>query len=85
MGITYPEITEMQARAIVEAALNVQEKGCVVLPEIMVPLVGNVNELKDQIDIIKSTMQQVFEERVKSIKILIGTMIEVPRAALTAD
>lgn len=51
----------------------------------MVPLVGNVNELKDQIDIIKSTMQQVFEERGKSIKILIGTMIEVPRAALTAD
>jgi pyruvate,orthophosphate dikinase len=84
LGNTYPEITEMQARAIIEAALNVQEKGIKVFPEIMVPLVGVVEELKLQAKIINETAEQVFKERGKRIAYKIGTMIEVPRAAVTA-
>ena len=85
LGITYPEITEMQARAIIEAALNLKAKGVDARPEIMVPLVGTVAELKNQTDIINSTIQKVFAERNDKIDYLVGTMIEVPRAALTAE
>lgn len=85
LGNTYPEITEMQARAIIEAALNVKEKGIDVHPEIMIPLVGTVKELQLQADIINKTAQEVFEERGKTVAYKIGTMIEVPRAALIAD
>ncbi len=85
LGITYPEITEMQARAIIEAALNCQERGIKVFPEIMVPLVGTLKELENQAAVINATAAKVFEERGKSIHYKVGTMIEVPRAALTAD
>jgi len=85
LGITYPEITEMQARAIIEAALNVHDKGVEVFPEIMVPLVGTLKELQNQADVINATAAKVFEERGKSIPYKVGTMIEVPRAALTAN
>jgi pyruvate,orthophosphate dikinase len=85
LGITYPEITVMQARAIIEAALNVAKKGKKVLPEIMVPLVGITKELQIQVDIIRSTIEKVFKERGEKIDYLVGTMIEIPRAALTAD
>jgi len=85
LGITYPEITEMQTRAIIEAALNCKAKGLDVYPEIMVPLVGTLKELQNQAGIINATAAKVFEERGESIHYKIGTMIEVPRAALTAD
>ncbi|MDP4270385.1 MAG: pyruvate, phosphate dikinase [Bacteroidota bacterium] len=85
LGNTYPEITEMQARAIIEAALNVKAEGIDVYPEIMVPLVGVVEELKVQTDIINRTAQQVFAEKGTTIDYKVGTMIEVPRAAMTAD
>lgn len=85
LGNTYPEITEMQARAIIEAALNVKAKGIDVHPEIMVPLVGVVKELEMQADIINRTAQLVFAERGETVAYKIGTMIEVPRAALVAD
>lgn len=85
LGNTYPEITEMQARAIIEAALNVKAKGIDVHPEIMVPLVGVIKELQLQADIINRTAQQVFAERGDTVAYKIGTMIEVPRAALVAD
>ena len=85
LGNTYPEITEMQARAIIEAALNVKARGISVHPEIMVPLVGVVKELQMQADIINRTAQTVFAERGDTVPYKIGTMIEVPRAALVAD
>lgn len=85
LGNTYPEITEMQSRAIIEAALNVKAKGIDVHPEIMVPLVGVLKELEKQADIINRTAQQVFKERGDTVPYKIGTMIEVPRAALVAD
>jgi pyruvate,orthophosphate dikinase len=85
LGITYPEITAMQARAIIEAALNLKAKGIDARPEIMVPLVGTVAELKNQKDIINSTAEQVFAEKGDRIDYQVGTMIEIPRAALTAD
>ena len=85
LGITYPEITEMQARAIIEAALNLKAKGVNAKPEIMVPLVGTLAELKNQADIIRATAETVFAERNDRIDYQIGTMIEIPRAALTAD
>ncbi len=85
LGNTYPEITEMQTRAIIEAALNLKAKGVVCLPEIMVPLVGTVKEFEAQESIIRRTAKQVFEERNDEIHYLVGTMIEVPRAALMAD
>ncbi|MBX2926481.1 MAG: pyruvate, phosphate dikinase [Saprospiraceae bacterium] len=85
LGITYPEITEMQARAIIEAALNVQAKGFVVKPEIMVPLIISLREFKAQEDIIRRTAEQVFAERGERIDFLVGTMIETPRAAMVAD
>lgn len=85
LTITYPAIAKMQARAIIEAALNVQKKGKKVHPEIMVPLVGNVTELKIVKDDIIDEINTIFKERKTSIKYMIGTMIEVPRAAVTAD
>jgi pyruvate, orthophosphate dikinase len=85
LGITYPEITVMQARAIIEAALNVAKKGKKVLPEIMVPLVGTTKELQLQVDVIRATIEKVFAERGEKIEYMVGTMIEIPRAALTAD
>ena len=85
LGVTYPEITEMQARAIIEAALNLKKKGIKTFPEIMVPLIGDVSEYKNQEQIIRTTADKVFAERNDSIDYLVGTMIEVPRAVLTAD
>ncbi|HPX06083.1 MAG TPA: pyruvate, phosphate dikinase, partial [Tenuifilaceae bacterium] len=85
LGITYPEITEMQARAIIEAALNLKAKGIKTFPEIMIPLIGNVTELKNQEVIVRETVAKVFAERNDSIDYMVGTMIEVPRAAITAD
>ena len=85
LGNTYPEITEMQARAILEAALNVKAKGIDVHPEIMIPLVGVLKELQMQANIIHETAQKVFAERGETVAYKMGTMIEVPRAALTAD
>jgi len=85
LGNTYPEITEMQTRAIIEAALNLKEKGVICKPEIMVPLVGTVKEFEIQEQIIRRTASGIFEERNDSIEYLVGTMIEVPRAALMAD
>ena len=85
LGNTYPEITEMQARAIIEAAVNLKQKGVDVRPEIMVPLIGTVKELKLQVDIINDTAKKVFEEKGAEVDYLVGTMIEVPRAAVTAD
>ena len=85
LGITYPEITEMQTRAIIEAALNCQKRGIKVMPEIMVPLVGTLKELQNQANVINTTASKVFEERGESIRYKVGTMIEVPRAALTAN
>ncbi len=85
LGNTYPEITEMQTRAIIEAALNLKARGIVAIPEIMVPLIGTLKEYVAQEDIIRATVNKVFEERNDTIKYLVGTMIEIPRAALTAD
>jgi pyruvate,orthophosphate dikinase len=85
LGNTYPEITEMQTRAIIEAAMNLKEKGIVAKPEIMVPLIGTYKEFTMQEDIIRSTANKVFEERDDSIEYLVGTMIEIPRAALMAN
>jgi pyruvate,orthophosphate dikinase len=85
LGITYPEITEMQARAIIEAALNMQAKGIKVIAEIMVPLVGTVREFNAQAEVIRRTANAVFAERGEKIHYLIGTMIETPRSALIAD
>ncbi|MFD1614883.1 pyruvate, phosphate dikinase [Gelatiniphilus marinus] len=85
LGNTYPEITEMQTRAIVEAALNLKAKGVICKPEIMVPLIGTVKEFEFQEQIIRSTANAIFKERNDSIEYLVGTMIEIPRAALMAD
>lgn len=85
LGNTYPEITEMQARAIIEAALNVQAKGIRALPEIMIPLTGTEKELKVQEEIVRKTVEKVFEEKGSKVKYMVGTMIEIPRAALIAD
>ncbi|MDA3881772.1 MAG: pyruvate, phosphate dikinase [Bacteroidales bacterium] len=85
LGITYPEITEMQARAIIEACLDLKKEGGVAIPEIMIPLVGTIQELKQQEQLVRKTIQTVFDERGETVEYLVGTMIEVPRAALTAD
>ncbi len=85
LGNTYPEITEMQARAIIEAAVNLKKKGVDARPEIMIPLVGTVKELKMQTDIVHATAKKVFAEKGATVDYLVGTMIEVPRAAITAD
>ncbi len=85
LGNTYPEITEMQARAIIEAAMNVEKRGIPVKVEIMVPLVGNHKELRYQKDIIEHVAAEVFAERNDKIAYMVGTMIEIPRAAVTAN
>ena len=85
LGISYPEITEMQSRAIIEAALDAKQKGHDVTVEIMVPLVGSVREFNDQAKIIRATAAAVFAERKTSIDFMVGTMIETPRGALMAD
>jgi pyruvate,orthophosphate dikinase len=86
LAITYPEIAEMQTRAIMEAAVEVrQEKGFNILPEIMIPLVGEVKELKFVKDVVVKTAEAVLEEKGVKIDYEVGTMIEVPRAALLAD
>jgi pyruvate,orthophosphate dikinase len=85
LGIVHPEITEMQARAIFEAALDARANGAVVKAEIMVPLVGTVREFNAQANVIRRTASQVFAERGEQIDYLLGTMIETPRAALIAD
>ena len=85
LGNTYPEITEMQARAIIEAAMNVKASGIPVKVEIMVPLVGNHKELRYQKNIIDRVANEVFAERNDKIDYMVGTMIEVPRAAVTAN
>ena len=85
LGNTYPEITEMQTRAIIEAALNLKKRGIQAKPEIMVPLIGTLAEFEMQENIIRSTAEKVFEERNDTIDYMVGTMIEIPRAALTAD
>lgn len=84
LGNLYPEITEMQTRAIIEASLELKKEGITAIPEIMVPLTGIVYEFKAQKEIIEKTIQQVFSEHSDSIEYKIGTMIEIPRAALTA-
>jgi pyruvate,orthophosphate dikinase len=86
LGITYPEVTEMQARAIFEAAAAVAKKGIKVIPEVMIPLVGNVKELENQKTIVVRVAKEVLEKAgLKDLKYYVGTMIEIPRAALTAD
>jgi pyruvate,orthophosphate dikinase len=85
LGITYPEITEMQTRAIIEAAVELSQSGVSVLPEIMVPLIGTVGEFVNQKEVIQETAESVFKEKGHRIEYLVGTMIEIPRAALIAD
>ena len=85
LGISYPEVTEMQARAIFEAAVQVQSSGIDVTPEIMVPLVGFSKELELQVEVIHRVAKEVFAAKGAKVKYLVGTMIEIPRAALTAD
>jgi pyruvate,orthophosphate dikinase len=85
LGNTYPEISETQARAIIEAALNLKAKGINAKPEIMIPLTGTLKEMKMQEDLVRNTVEKVFKERGERMDYLVGTMIEVPRAALTAD
>ena len=85
LGIIYPEITEMQSRAIFEAAANIQAKGIKVEPEVMIPLVGNVKELENQEKIVRRVAGEVMKEKGVKFKYLVGTMIEIPRGAITAD
>ena len=85
LGITYPEITEMQTRAIMEAACQLHKEGFKVVPEIMIPLVGDVRELRDQKVIVERVAKAVIKEMGVKVKYLIGTMIEVPRGAILAD
>lgn len=84
--MTYPEIAEMQTRAVIEAALNVKKsKGYDIVPEIMIPLVGELKELEFVKNVVDATAKKVMEERGEKINYLVGTMIEVPRAAITAS
>ena len=85
LGVLYPEITEMQTQAIVEAALILRKEGLHPVPEIMVPLVGHVNELRDQKQVIEATAERMFKQYNDRFDLKVGTMIEIPRAALTAD
>jgi pyruvate,orthophosphate dikinase len=84
LGIAYPEITEMQARAILEAACELAAEGVEVVPEVMIPLVGDKKELDDQARVVRAAAEAVFEEKGRRVKYAVGTMIEVPRGALTA-
>jgi pyruvate, orthophosphate dikinase len=86
LGVTYPEITEMQARAIFEAAVQVAKKGVKVIPEVMIPLIGGVKELENQKQIVDQVAKEVLDKAgMPDLKYMVGTMIEIPRAALTAD
>ena len=85
LGITFPEITEMQAQAIFEAAVQCAKKGIKVIPEVMIPLVGDVKELQHQKKIVVDMAEKVFTQKGVKVKYMVGTMIEVPRGALTAD
>ncbi len=85
LGNTYPEISEMQTRAIIEAALNLKKKGVKAIPEIMIPLTGTDKEMELQEQIVRETAEKVFEERGDKVQYLVGTMIEIPRATLIAD
>jgi pyruvate,orthophosphate dikinase len=85
LGITYPEITEMQARAIIEAAIQLKKQNIEVVPEIMIPLTTTLKEMKNQADIVRRVAEEVFAEKGARVEYLVGTMIELPRAALVAD
>ncbi|MGA3126131.1 MAG: pyruvate, phosphate dikinase [Candidatus Korobacteraceae bacterium] len=85
LGIAYPEITEMQARAIIEAALQAKKAGNTVVPEIMIPLTATIKEMKNQADIVRRVADEVFAEKKDSVEYMVGTMIELPRACLIAD
>ena len=85
LAVTYPEIAEMQTKAVIEAAIAVNKKGLNVVPEIMIPLVGEIKELKYVKDVVSATADKLIKEHGVDLKYQIGTMIEVPRAALTAD
>jgi pyruvate,orthophosphate dikinase len=85
LGVTFPEITQMQARAIMEAACEIAREGMEVRPEIMIPLVGDVGEFKNQRDVVEEIVQKVIQEYGVKVDYNIGTMIEIPRGALTAD
>jgi pyruvate,orthophosphate dikinase len=85
LGITYPEITEMQARAIFEAAVAVSKEGVKVFPEVMIPLTGTLKEMAHQTAIVRRVAEEVFAEKEQRVEYIVGTMIELPRAALVAD
>jgi pyruvate, orthophosphate dikinase len=85
LGIAFPEITEMQSRAVFEAASQIIKEGKNVIPEIMIPLVGNIKELEHQLKIVREIAQKVMKEQNVAIEYKVGTMIEVPRGAITAD
>jgi pyruvate,orthophosphate dikinase len=85
LGVSYPEITEMQARAIFEAAVQVAKKGVKVIPEVMIPLIGSVEEFDNQKKIVDRVAEEVFAKGGEKVEYMVGTMIEIPRAALTAD
>ena len=85
LAVTYPEIARMQTRAVIEAAINVQKEGKTVIPEIMIPLIGTVNELKYVKNIVVTTAEEIIKETGVDLKYEVGTMIEIPRAALIAD
>jgi len=85
LGITYPEITEMQARAIFEAAVAVAKDGVKVYPEVMIPLTATLKEMQNQAEIVNRVAKEVFAEKERTVEYMVGTMIELPRAALIAD
>lgn len=85
LAVTYPEIAEMQTRAVIEAAINVNKQGMNVIPEIMIPLVGDIKELKFVKDVVVKTANEVIEKSGMKLEYKVGTMIEIPRAAITAD
>ena len=85
LAVTYPEIAEMQTRAVIEAAINVNKEGMNIVPEIMIPLVGEIKELKYVKDIVTKTADEIIKNEGVDLKYHVGTMIEIPRAALTAD
>ena len=85
LAVTYPEIARMQTRAVIEAAINVQKEGKTVIPEIMIPLIGTANELKYVKNIVFTTAEKIIKEAGVAVKYEVGTMIEIPRAALIAD
>ena len=85
LSVTYPEIAEIQTRAIIEAAINVNKKNMNVIPEIMIPLVGDVKELKYVKDVVVKTADEIIKNSGVELKYTVGTMLEIPRAAVTAD